>query len=370
MYENYTQEAILQEMLDCAKESIKDKERMSGMELIEGTLIHNCLAPVAFELQQLYINLDETYNNTFAESAPREELILRAEERGLSPYPASRSIAKIITTPSAIEVPIGTRFSVYDLFFSTIEKISDGVYSAECETDGTVGNVKPGEMTMVDHVDGLESAMLEEILIPGEDEEETESFRNRYFNSFNSVAFGGNRADYREKVMQIRGVGGLNIERATSDDKTVRIWIIGSDMGVPSSTLVELVQSTLDPTQSTGAGDGLAPIGHRVVVTGVTETIVNISTTLTLKNDYEIEDIKLSAEAAIATYLAKLTEIWDGAWDRDESLVVRVAQIESAILSVEGIDDVKSTEINGYAENLTMERTAIPKLGGVSIGTD
>ena len=150
MYENYTQDAILQEMLDCAKKVMENKETLSGMELIEGSLIHNCLAPVAFEMQQLYINLDETYYNTFAETAPREELLLRAEERGLKPYQATSAIAKMEVSPKGIEIPVGTRFSIFDLFFFVTEKNTDGTYKIECETAGSAGNVKPGEMILVD----------------------------------------------------------------------------------------------------------------------------------------------------------------------------------------------------------------------------
>ena len=38
-----------------------------------------------------------------------------------------------------------------------------------------------------------------ELLIPGEDEEETEAFRQRVLDSFQTQAFGGNQADYRPR---------------------------------------------------------------------------------------------------------------------------------------------------------------------------
>ena len=43
-------------------------------------------------------------------------------------------------------------------------------------------------------------------LMPGEEEEDTESLRSRYFAGFDSQAFGGNRADYKEKVKALDGV--------------------------------------------------------------------------------------------------------------------------------------------------------------------
>ena len=50
------------------------------------------------------------------------------------------------------------------------------------------------------YVEGLETASLTEILIPGEDDEDVETFRERYFSSFKNEAFGGNKADYINKV--------------------------------------------------------------------------------------------------------------------------------------------------------------------------
>ena len=53
----------------------------------------------------------------------------------------------------------------------------------------------------------LTHAELVELLIPGDDEEETETFRQRVLDSFQSQAFGGNQADYREQVLAMPGVG-------------------------------------------------------------------------------------------------------------------------------------------------------------------
>ena len=48
------------------------------------------------------------WNATFADTAPRDYLILRAAERGLSPKPATYAVLRADFNQS---VPIGTRFS-------------------------------------------------------------------------------------------------------------------------------------------------------------------------------------------------------------------------------------------------------------------
>lgn len=65
---------------------------------------------------------------------------------------------------------------------------------------------------------GSPRAELVELLIPGDDEEETEAFRQRVLDSFQSQAFGGNQADYREKVLAMDGVGAVKVHAVWNAD--------------------------------------------------------------------------------------------------------------------------------------------------------
>ncbi len=87
--------------------------------------------------------------------------------------------------------------------YEVIEKISNGVFKLKCETAGIVGNQHFGTLIPIDYIDGLTSAELVEILIPGEDEEDTEDLRTRYFNTFNTKPYGGNKQDYIQKPMPL-----------------------------------------------------------------------------------------------------------------------------------------------------------------------
>ena len=163
----------------------------SSFDKREGSIIYDALAPAAAELAQLYIDLDFTLKETFADTSDREYLIMRAAERGFEPYSATFAIAKGVFN---IEVPIGSRFSI-DVFNYTVTEVISGEeysYKLACETAGSEPNGYTGQLIPVDYIKGLTQAEITEILIPGEDEEETESFRQRYLNSFDSQAFGGN----------------------------------------------------------------------------------------------------------------------------------------------------------------------------------
>jgi uncharacterized phage protein gp47/JayE len=349
MYENITYEGILKRMLD---------KIPSTMDKREGSIIYDALAPAAIELQQMYVELEVILFETFGDTASREYLIKRASERGLTPYPATYSILKATSTPSDVEIEIGSRFSLNELKYTITEKIEDGTYNITCETVGSVGNKYFGELTPIDYVPGLESISITELLIPGEDEEETEEFRERYFNSFNSQSFGGNVADYKDKIGSIEGVAndGVKIYPAWNGGGTVKAVIINSDYEKPSEALINEVQTKIDPIQNQGVGAGLAPIGHTVTIVGCDETDVDIQTHITFQTDWDWEKLKSQVETTIDDYFKELAL----GWGDTENLIVRISQIETRLLELTGVLDVADTTLNGATQNLTIDSNSIP----------
>lgn len=349
MFENNTYENILSRMLGRVKSF--------GVDTSEGSLIYNAIAPEAWELAEAYIAIDTIYNNTFADTAPREELILRARERGMGPKEATYSILQGVFN---IDIPLGSRFSLSDLNYIATEKVATGTYKMQCETPGTAGNKKFGELIPIEYIEGLESAELTELLIPGEDEEDTEVFRTRYFNSFNSLAFGGNRDDYIDKITSINGVGGAKVYRVSGEAYNVKAIIINSEYGQPSTELINTVQEAIDPTQG-GEGVGMAPIGHIVLIQGVSGVSINITTSVTLEEGYVWADVSEAVNTAIDNYFLSLSQ----AWESTENIIVRIAQLEAKLLDVVGILDITGTQLNSAASNLTLQNNQIPLRGNV-----
>ena len=176
-----------------------------------------------------------------------------------------------------MDVPIGTRFSGDNLNYTVTEKIATGQFRLVCETPGAAGNQYQGNLFPIDYVEGLGAARLADILINGEDEESDEDLLDRYMDSLQAQAYGGNKADYKTKVELLQGVGAVKVFPVWNGGGTVKIVFVNSDWGIPSSDLVNSVQTAVDPVQNQGVGDGIAPIGHVVTVEGVTGTTINVS---------------------------------------------------------------------------------------------
>lgn len=349
MYENETNENILKRMMSNVPSDVDKRE---------GSIIFDSLAPNSIEYEILYASLDYFLKNTFGDTADREWLIERAKERGLEPYPATYSVARAIFTPAALEIPVGSHFSYDDIDFVITEKQAEGIYLMQCETAGTVGNVPAGKLIPNDYIRGLATAYLDEVVIPAEDEEPTEEFRVRYLSSFDNQAYGGNIADYKEKVMKIGGVGGIKVYPVWDGGGTVKVVFMTSEFKPPSEEFIERVQTILDPVPNNGRGIGVAPIGHRVTVEGVQNSSIKISFKLTflgLLNSY-----KEKIENVIDEYFLELNKQWaetkiDIANNYSNTgITVRVAQLESRILGIEGIIDIENLTFNDVAGNLVL----------------
>lgn len=340
-----TKEEILKRMMS-AVSNVFDKR--------EGSVIHDALAPVAYELSVAYEELEQFYKNTFAGTANRDGLILRAEEIGLKPYEATHAIRKAKFTPETLEVEAGTRFNFEDLNFVVLGQIEDGVYSVQCETAGEVGNYGTGQLIPIDYVQGLNtSELLEEVLVYGEEQESTEDFRQRYFDTITNNAIDGNVAQYEKWCRDFDGIGNFKILPLWNGANTVKVSILSADNDVASDILVTNFQNYLDPTKN-GLGNGQAPIGAIVTVTTAKTKAVNVSASVTLKSGYS--DV-VGLEDDLREFFKSI------AYKKSE---VNYYAIATVINENKSIDTVESVSVNGSTSNISLGSEEIAKLGEVS----
>lgn len=364
MYEGQTEQVIFDRMMKSVPASLDKRE---------GSIIYDSCMPTAIEVMLLYAMADYFLKNTFGDTAERAWLIERAKERGLEPESATYAKVKGIFTPANLNIPIGTRFSYDDVNYAVTEKISNGVYFLHCETAGIVGNKPAGQIIPIDYVAGIQTASLSEVTVPGEDEEATEVFRSRYLASFNSQAYGGNIADYREKVNKIQGVGGVKVYPVWQGGGTVRLTFMTSEYKVPIAEFVSQVQTLVDPVTNHGEGLGIAPVGHTVTVGGATDSKINIGLHASFATG-NYEDYKSDIESTIDAYFTELNKSWQSTQIAEidnysnTGLVVRISQIESRLLDVNGIVDIQHTTLNGFEENLTLGVDELAVRGVVTNG--
>lgn len=331
----------------------------TGVDTSEGSFLFDAIAPCVAELYEAYLYVDELEKRVFADTAYDEYLDRRCAERGIYRKEATCAIRKGYFDN---EVPIGSRWGKEELVYIVTELVQDGAYLLKCEQSGIIGNRYDGNLINVDAVENINSAILGEVVHFGANEEQDDALRCRYFNSFEKEAFGGNVADYKEKVGGINGVGQVKVYPVWNGGGTVKLRLLNSDNNIPSSELLERVQTQVDPVQNSGEGLGIAPIGHSVTVEAADQVEVQLTTHLTFKGS-SWDNVSNRVNEVIKDYFSELRAKWS-----DNDLVVRVRQIESRILEIEGIIDIEGTQINGSDRNLYLSGEEMPVLvGGVNL---
>ena len=337
MYEAMTFDVIMNQMLERVPDTIDKRE---------GSIIYDALAPVCAELAQAYIALDVILNETFADTSTGEYLDRRCAERGLLREQATGAIVQGEFTPLNINVA-DKRFRCGD--YTYVAKADNTLI---CEQSGKAANNVVGQLIPIEYIEGLESAKITALLIPGEDTEDDESLRSRYFENFNSQAFGGNIADYEEKTKSIDGVGGVKVTPVWNGGGTVLLTIISTDYKTPSDALILTTQTQMET---------IAPIGHVVTVKGVVWQNINISADISYQDGWDWDSSKTYILSAIDSYFSELAK----EWENSDNLIVRISAVEQKILECQCVIDIQNTTLNGGSSNLTLDFDKIPVRGDV-----
>ena len=304
MIGKYSDEMTFDYIMNRMLESVPDT-----VDKREGSIIYDALAPAAAELVKCYMELDVVMDETFVDTASLQYLMLRCKERGVAIQGETAAVIEGVFTPSNIELSAGLRFNCDEVNYTITEKISAGHYKLEAETLGTVGNKYTGLLLPIQTVNGLETAQIAAVLIPAEDGDTTDTLREKYYASIDGEAFGGNVADYREKVNAITGVGGVKVYPVWNGGGTVKLTIIASDFTAPSTELISKVQTAIDPEQNHGEGMGLAPIGGQTAtVAGARYADIAITTNITFATGWAWSSAQSQVESAVKDVLCRACE--------------------------------------------------------------
>ena len=333
------------------------------------------ISPAAYVLAGFYLTLNQVQQQAFVQTASGQSLDYLGVLAGMTRYPASPAVRLGVFNTA---VPMGARFSTVNgensiNFFVTAAESEANQYQLTAETPGTVGNEYTGPILPITNVPGLTSAQITDILVPGDDEETDDAFRQRIISALNNRPFGGNIADYQQNIMAIDGVGAVQVYPTWNGGGTVKCSILGADYMPASSELVQNVQTAIDPPTS-GQGMGLAPIGAQVTIVAPTELTVNVSATLTLAPGYSIEQVQPLVEASIEAYLLSVRQAWGnqmGSTTAEYVADVYLSRVTAAIVGTTGVVNATNVQLNGSTADLILMETGttqqVPVMGTVTL---
>lgn len=350
--------------------------RVSGKyDKREGGMIQTAMGPAAYELEDFYLELDKVQRAGSIQTAVGEDLDNLAPLGGVSRYPASPAVRLGVFN---MDVPIGSRFSTANgaqsVDFTVTARESAGQFRLTAETPGEVGNSYSGTILPITFIQGLTSAQITDILVPGDDREDDDSLRARLISALNERPFGGNVAAYRTEIMAMDGVGGVQVYPTWRGGNTVKCSVIGSDLLPAGGVLVAAIQAHIDPPPDQGLGLGMAPIGAKVTISAPEAVTVNVSAGVDLAPGYSIGQILPEAREALEDYLLSIRRSWDkrvGGTGVRYASTAYLSQALAALVGVDGVTNVTAVQLNGQAEDIVLTQSGevqqVPVLGEVTL---
>lgn len=364
-------------------------DRLINVDKRVGSIIYDALAPVCLELAEAYAKMDILESQTFLMTATGTNLDKRVYDYGLTRNQATyaqriASFKKYKTDSNGnyvldedgnkilvdMKIPEGMRFAVPNdsTTFMYIGKIS-GYEIVQCEQTGTKGNSHIGQILPLTPLANLVSAEITSTYKPAEDEETDDSLRQRAVVQLNYLPFGGNIFDYINKVNAIDGVGMTKVFPAWQYNGSVLLSIVDPQFDPVTAEFAENVKEQVDPSERSGEGVGIAPIGHYVTVTTPTKFTIDVDVTLKITVGTEFDYIQEEVERLLEEYFSEQRQTFY----QDTDISIYRARIIDRIISIPSVLNVTDVHLNGVDEDITLYdegligKQYLPYLGSVTI---
>lgn len=350
------------------------KTRMLGnisdsVDKTEGYLVYDNVVATGKEFEKVSSELDLVASKLDISNLTGDELTTRVYEKtGLTRTAATFAkgvLAITGNTTIAIEDVFETANKVQ--FKATEAKTitGTGTVSIQAIVAGSSGNIPAGQITLMPiTIPGVTSVTNTAATVNGFDEESDSALLQRYYEKLREPSTQGNIAYFKSLVKSYTGVGDVKVFPTWNGNNTVKIVIIDSNKQVPSTDLINAVQSYTDPLGDTwGLGYGAAPFGAFTTIAGATGKNINVSFTVDKDTNYSDEQRLTNIQASINAYLKTIAFV--------DNAIVSYAKIGDAILNSAGVLDYSNLTINGATSNIPISLTSslceIPVLGTVTV---
>jgi len=330
-----TQDIIMERMLERVSDTFNKEE---------GSFVYDALAPLAIELAEAYIQLDQVLNLGFAETSYGDYMDKRASEFGLTRKSAT-SASTIVTVTGTVTkvVDTGTIFATESgIQFITTETVtipdSGNVnIPVEAVNAGALGNVPSGTIITIPYsIDGVTSVTNVSAASGGADIESDDLLLSRLLSKVRTPITSGNAYHYLNWALEVEGVGDAKVYPTWNGVGTVKLVLLGQDKTPVTADVATEVYDYIETVR---------PIGVTVTAIPAVEEVVNVACVVTLEDGYTEADVNGLITQQITDYFKEIAFIEDQ---------VSRAQIGSMILAVDGVKDYTTLTLNGVAENVSL----------------
>lgn len=368
MFEDYTYERLLEDVLNNAPE---------GIDTRPGSIFYDAISGILIKVAKLYTDIDLVAEMTSIATATGEALDARASEYGAERTAATK--AKYRVTFEGTTPRIGERFYTNGQYFVLGFDSYAGIYYLEAEVAGSgENNIYSGTPAIpVNRIEGLKSATFGTIYENGNDVEDDEHLRTRVRERISDSAANGNKQHYKTWCESVDGVYRARIFPLWNGPNTVKAVLIDGEGKPCSEAKVAEVQNYIDPAAlgltarvngrdyvvGDGLGEGVANLGAHFTAVAATALTVNVSFKAEMAMGMTKEQVQEEATEAVENYLKRI--VIDAA--EGENIVARISEVGAILSGLQTIIDYSELKLNGDTKNITAGDDDIPILGSVSV---
>lgn len=368
MFEDYTYERLMEDVLNNAPE---------GIDTRQGSIFYDAVSGPVMKIAKLYTDLDLIVELTSIATATGDALDAKASEYGMTRHAATK--AKYYITFEGVTPQIGERFYTDGQYFVLKEDTEKGIYYLEAERAGSSGNeVYSGTPAVpVNSIEGLTAATFGMIYENGSDDEEDDDFRTRVQEKIAGPAENGNKQHYKTWCESRDGIGRARIFPLWNGPNTVKGVLIDTEGKPCSDAKVLEVQNYIDPATKgytatvdgktyvvgDGLGEGVANLGAHFTAVAASPLEITVTFTGELASGATKDAAEQEAAEAIEEYLKELVLTTVEAAD----IVVRVSAIGAILSGLQNLLDYSDLQLNGDTHNIIPGEDDVPVVGEVSI---
>ena len=364
MFEAYTYERLLEEVLDGAPE---------GIDTRPGSIFYDAVSGILIKLAKFYTDLDTVIYLTQLMTTGGEYLDLKASEYGITRLPATK--AEYAFNYEGTEPDAGERFFAEERYF-TLCKDNGRIYLKADEAGTAANNIYSGTAAIsVNNINGLTAASFGEIENYGTDDEDDDSLRERVRGKLAGSAQNGNKQHYKTWCESVEGIGRARITPLWNGPNTVKATLITPLGRAPSAAVVAEVQEYVDPAEKgytavvngktyivgDGLGEGAANMGAHFTATAAETVDISLTVNVELAKTAARSSVEDEIKSAVENYFKTL------ALEAEENTVVRITAIGAIISSIDSVLDYNGLTLNGIADNIIIDESSVPELSEASV---
>lgn len=352
MYEARTQEEILSELISLSE---------LPSSTIEGSFQYDIFASNAIEFAKVEVEISEMYDSAFGRSSWEEYLDLTAESHGVIRRSAVSAIGEVTVTGNGL-ISQGSIFTTNEgVRFEAISDtnvINSALIEVKAVEAGSNGNV--GANTIVNiplSIAGIRTVTNDQPTHDGYDQEDDETFRERYLQHVRLPRTSGNIWQYYDWAQEIEGVGDVLVIRTWNGPNTVKVVITNANLEPASDYLVSKVAEHIESVR---------PVGANVTVTSIKPKMINVSARIIGTLD------RTGFNDGLQEYFKRITKskLKAGAMSAFDlnnfHSQVSIAQIGSVIIVEGGADDYFDLRLNGESDNIPLDYDELPIINEVN----